>query len=160
MRKIFLPLALLAIFAISISSCTQDNSYDAQPQASSNSLNAVINGSEWDAKYAGAVSTFNSVDGSTVLLITGTTNIDASTNEAVAITVRNPTGINTYQISDTGANNGEFYYGKAGAKVHMAKSGSVTFTSFSLTHVAGYYTMNTDSVNITSGAFSVDVVKQ
>gem|GEM_PF-2102499 len=159
MRKIFLPGLLLAFFAITITACKQQKDYNAQPYAASNTFSATINGSTWNAKFAGAVSSFNKLDGSTILLITGATPINDSVNESVAITIKNPIGINTYKISDTGSNNGQFYYGKAGAKIHKAKTGSVTFTSFSLTHVAGYYSMNTDSVNITEGAFNVDVMQ-
>lgn len=159
MRKIFLPLLLSAFFALSFSACKQQTDYNAQPAAASNSFSATVNGSTWNAKFAGAVSTFNKFDGSTVLLISGTTPINDTVNEVVAITIKNPTGIKTYQLSDTGSNVGFFYYGKPGAKSHMSKSGSVTFTSFSLTHVAGYYSMNTDSVNISDGSFNVDIMQ-
>lgn len=159
MRKIFLPLVLLAFFALSFSACTQQSNYNAQPEAASNSFSATINGSTWNAKFAGAVSTFNKFDGSTVLLINGATPINDTVNETVAITIKNPSGIKTYQLSDTGSNTGFFYYGKAGAIAHMSKSGSVTFTSFSLTHVAGYYSMKTDSVNISDGSFNVDIMQ-
>ncbi|MGN6568413.1 MAG: hypothetical protein ACTHJ0_10695 [Flavipsychrobacter sp.] len=159
MRKIFLPLVLLAFFALSFSACKQQSDYNAQPEAASNSFSATINGSTWNAKFAGAVSAFNKLDGSTVLLINGATPINDSVNETVVLQITNPSGINTYKLSDTGGNYGIFYYGKAGARTHRSKSGSVTFTSFSLTHVAGYYSMNTDSVNISDGSFNVDIMQ-
>ncbi|MBA3828536.1 MAG: hypothetical protein H0X33_06330 [Taibaiella sp.] len=164
MKRIIPFIPIVAMLVLSLTACNKNND-GTPPNAPGGQLSALINGSSFNSGSHSSTAFLapDTAHHKQIMVVLGANYIvhsakDSSLQEIV-LTMKNFTGIGTYNIvnTDTGDNVAQYSIGLTPPFLHKAKSGIIKVTGTNYNYVQGTFQFTTDSVTITSGYFNVGI---